>query len=344
MPKVTLKAIGCGGAFSEDGYLFHSCIMITVNGKNLLFDFGKDVWPWAMKAQGLTANDVDGVIISHEHHDHLGALGMLGLKRFDFINKPKHHTEYKPPFKAPILYLAEGLKDGVWDFLKSNLLTNEGFIGNINTFFDTRIITEDNDFKFEFEGIKLQLVAQMHVMIGSHFMPTYGLYIDLGKDKIFITGDTQYFMPRQIKWFFDNSTMIIADCETFGTNLQFQEGTLVYKKDNKYYAWPTKVDDPEGMKALELSAEGYIPEKWKCLKGMSNVHATYPEWAGYDSANATVLPDSTKSIVNLYHYGDHIPKGLDGFGNKVDWDAQAKKDGLAGFIKPGQVFEFMTTY
>jgi glyoxylase-like metal-dependent hydrolase (beta-lactamase superfamily II) len=106
MPKVTLKAIGCGGAFSEDGYLFHSCIMITVNGKNLLFDFGKDVWPWAMKAQGLTANDVDGVIISHEHHDHLGALGMLGLKRFDFINKPKHHTEYKPPFKYTSYWMA----------------------------------------------------------------------------------------------------------------------------------------------------------------------------------------------------------------------------------------------
>lgn len=93
MSKVTIKTIGCGGAFSEDGYLFHTSYMISVDGFNLFYDMGKDVWPWAMKKQGLKVTDVHAIIPSHTHDDHIGSISLLGLKRFDFVNKPKHYSD-----------------------------------------------------------------------------------------------------------------------------------------------------------------------------------------------------------------------------------------------------------
>ena len=42
----------------------------------------------------------------------------------------------------------------------------------------------------------------------------------------------------------------------------------------------------------------------------------------------------------LVDCGQTVPMAKDMFGNPIDWDAQAKKDGFAGFVSLGQVFEF----
>jgi ribonuclease BN (tRNA processing enzyme) len=340
MKKVTLEVLGCGGAFSEDGYLYHSSYLLTVEDDHgvyrLIYDIGKDVFPWALKARGYKATDIDAVVVSHRHSDHIGSLGLFGLKRFDFINKPTHWSKRNSYCRAPILYIPKGLETDYWNTVEGDLATNEGFKGTLETFF--QVISIDDSEIFDFHGVKLQLVAEMHVMITASFMPMNGLFIDLGddKDKIFLTGDTQYFMPEQVRWFFDHASIIIADTETFGTNLKFQEGTKVYKAtDDQYYEWPK--DD---MKSLELMASGILPESWKCYKFGSGVHAPYAKWAGYESANSMKLDPVTKLKIHPTHYGDHVPLNKDAFGNDVNWDEQAKKDGLGCFVKPGMKWEF----
>jgi len=329
-----IKVIGCGGAFTEE--LYHQCFMLSENGRNLFIDYGQQIQPFALKNAGLTVKDVDEVIITHCHDDHVLSLGMLGLRRYDFINKPQNCKDTKIPY-APKLIINHNLLSEINDITKGNFRTIEGFVSTLDTFFDVKVL-QDNEPYF-FEGWKVDMVQQIHVMTGSTVMYSYGVFFEKGDKSFLITSDTQYFQPRQVHYFYKKANLIITDCETIGTNFQFQEGEKVYIKDGKPYRYPVQADDPDGMKSLEIMTKGYEIKDWECFKFMSGVHSSYCELAGYKSANAMILSSDIKDKTWLSHYGDHVIHGVDAFGNKVDWDAQAKKDGFAGFVKLGQVFE-----
>lgn len=329
-----IKVIGCGGAFTEE--LYHQCFMLTENGKNLFIDMGQQILPFAFKNAGLTVKDVDAVIITHGHDDHMLSLGTLGFKRYDWVNRPKHYTEAPKPY-APKLIANEDLMDEIWNATSINFKTMEGFVATLETFFQP-VRLKGNE-HYNFEGWDLQLVQQIHVMTGSMVMNSFGVFGERDDSSFFVTSDTQFFQPRQVRYFYDRAKLIITDCETVGTNLKFPEGTKYYTEDGKDIAWPTPESDPDGMKGMELLARGVEQKTWASLKYMSGVHSTYPELAGYPSANATVLPPEMRKKIWLSHYGDHVIHGKDAFGNPVDWDALAAKDGFAGFVKLGQVFE-----
>ena len=272
------------------------------------------------------------MIVTHGHDDHAGSLGTLGLKRYDWKNRPIN-SKNGPTKYAPRLIANEELIGELWDSTKANLRTMEGFVATLDTFFD--VVALKGNEHYNFEGWDLQLVQQIHVMTGSIVMNSFGVYGEKDGKSFFITSDTQYFQPRQVKYFYEHADLVITDCETSGTNLQFEEGAAVYcDSEGEWKAWPK--DD---MLSIELMAKGFEKRQWSTLKFMSGVHSTYPELAGYPSANATVLSDAIKKKMWLSHYGDHVIHGKDGFGNKVDWGELATKDGFAGFVKLGQVFE-----
>jgi len=338
--KITV--VGCGGAFTEK--LFHQCFMLTENGRNLFIDMGQQIIPFALKNSNLTVNDIHEVIVTHGHDDHAGSLGTLGLKRYDWKNRPVHYTE-SPIKYAPKLIANEELMNELWDSTKANLRTMEGFVATLDTFFEVKALKGNEHYNFE--GWDIQLIQQIHVMTGSIVMNSFGVYCENNNKSFFITSDTQYFQPRQVKYFYEKADMIITDCETSGTNLQFIEDEEVFKykettiedldkkyEVGKYYKWPEDLNEGLTLIACEIQSEA-----WKTLKFMSGVHSTYPELAGYKSANATVLSDSIKKKIWLSHYGDHVVDSKDGFGNNVNWNELAIKDGFAGFVKVGQVFE-----
>jgi hypothetical protein len=68
------------------------------------------------------------------------------------------------------------------------------------------------------------------------------------------------------------------------------------------------------------------------------VHANYAQLAGYASANSIKLGDEIRAHMWLSHYQDYVPSGRDMYGNKVDWEAEVKKDGFAGLVKVGMTF------
>ena len=72
---------------------------------------------------------------------------------------------------------------------------------------------------------------------------------------------------------------------------------------------------------------------------MSGVHANYLQLSGDPSANSVKLTDETKSKMWLSHYQDFVSENKDFFGKDCNWSERSVKDGFAGFVKVGQVFE-----
>jgi ribonuclease BN (tRNA processing enzyme) len=77
-----LTVVGCGDAFGSGGR-FNTCFLVESSGKTLALDFGASSMV-ALKHHGISPNVIDGVVLSHLHGDHFGALPFLLLdSQFD---------------------------------------------------------------------------------------------------------------------------------------------------------------------------------------------------------------------------------------------------------------------
>ena len=72
-----LRFVGCGDAFGSGGR-FNTCFHVTGARVNFLIDCGASSLP-ALKRQGIARDDIDLVLITHFHGDHLAGLPFLLL-------------------------------------------------------------------------------------------------------------------------------------------------------------------------------------------------------------------------------------------------------------------------
>jgi ribonuclease BN (tRNA processing enzyme) len=70
-----LTIVGCGDAFGSGGR-FNTCFWLKTAKATLLVDCGAST-PVALKVRGLDHGEVDGIVLSHLHGDHFGALPFL---------------------------------------------------------------------------------------------------------------------------------------------------------------------------------------------------------------------------------------------------------------------------
>src|SRR5688572_6414271 len=70
-----LTIVGCGDAFGSGGRV-NTCFGLKTAKATLLVDCGAST-PVALKARGLDHGQVDGIILSHLHGDHFGALPFI---------------------------------------------------------------------------------------------------------------------------------------------------------------------------------------------------------------------------------------------------------------------------
>src|SRR6478609_4464697 len=76
-PDMRLIIVGCGDAFGSGGR-FNTCFWLETAKATLLVDCGSSSLV-ALKGRGLDHGKVDGIILSHLHGDHFGALPFLLL-------------------------------------------------------------------------------------------------------------------------------------------------------------------------------------------------------------------------------------------------------------------------
>jgi ribonuclease BN (tRNA processing enzyme) len=90
-----LTVIGCGDAFGSGGR-FNTCFMIDAAGKRLLLDCGASSLV-ALKAQNVELNSIDGVMLSHLHGDHFGALPFFLLDSQFLARREQSLSIFGPP-------------------------------------------------------------------------------------------------------------------------------------------------------------------------------------------------------------------------------------------------------
>jgi len=90
-----LTVIGCGDAFGSGGR-FNTCFMIDAASKRMLLDCGASSLV-ALKAQKIDLNSIDGVMLSHLHADHFGALPSFLLDSQYLARREKPLSIFGPP-------------------------------------------------------------------------------------------------------------------------------------------------------------------------------------------------------------------------------------------------------
>ena len=73
-----LTVIGCSDAFGSGGR-FNTCFMVQGTKSTVLLDCGAST-PVALKVRGVDFNSIDGIVLSHLHGDHFGAIPFLMLE------------------------------------------------------------------------------------------------------------------------------------------------------------------------------------------------------------------------------------------------------------------------
>jgi ribonuclease BN (tRNA processing enzyme) len=90
-----LTVIGSGDAFGSGGR-FNTCFMIEADGSTILLDCGAST-PVALKRMKSDLNAIDGVILTHLHGDHFGALPFLMLDWQFHARRERPLTVAGPP-------------------------------------------------------------------------------------------------------------------------------------------------------------------------------------------------------------------------------------------------------
>jgi len=219
--------------------------------------------------------------------------------------------------------------------LSGGLESMEGFVATMETFFQPVPIEPNMPFKWQ--GWRVDLIQQVHIMSGSIIMPSFGIMFSKeGHKSVYFVTDSQHCSPRQMEEYYRKADIIFQDSECTGIDFSYQEGRYVYKDPDtkKYVPWP---EDPTEI--MTLMAQGIKQEEWARFKFGSGVHANYAQLAGYPSANSVRLSPEIKKKMWLSHYQDFVLANKDMFGNPVNWEEVAQEDGFAGFVKVGKEFE-----
>ena len=90
-----LTIIGCSDAFGSGGR-FNTCFMVEGSGSKILLDCGASS-PVALKLRNVDFNSIDGIVLSHLHGDHFGAIPFLMLESQFHLQRTRPLSIFGPP-------------------------------------------------------------------------------------------------------------------------------------------------------------------------------------------------------------------------------------------------------
>ncbi len=198
MKKMTF--LGSGSAFTVgDGNYQSNILLEDENNNKLLLDCGSDI-RFSLYDMGLSYAHIPEIYISHLHADHAGGLEYMGFCRLA-----------DPACDIARLHISQYFRSMLQTFVLKNMLSFNGEIADLNTFFNVNYISKDET--MQWGGTVFEIIENVHVKNNYWAEPSFGLMFLWGGKRIFITTDTGYF-PEHLIGHYLKADIIFHDCET----------------------------------------------------------------------------------------------------------------------------------
>ena len=215
--EMELFFIGTGSAFATT--LFQTNFLIIKGDYHILVDFGMTGPSALLGTAGLKASEIEVILPTHSHADHVGGIECLGLMNryigMRLMNKPKIK-----------MIISEEYQRVLWDCtLRGGMEWNEQEIesGRKLSFGDYFQVIRPKwkksqpreVFEIDFNDIHLEMFRVKHTPESANDWQEsfigHGLFID---DKVFISGDTRFDLDL-INMYKDRAQVMFHDVQFF---------------------------------------------------------------------------------------------------------------------------------
>lgn len=142
-----IQMIGTGSAFAKK--YDNNNAVIEAGQYRLLLDCGITL-PKALHHAGLGFAELDAVLISHIHGDHVGGLEELAFQMMFKYNR------------KPVLYIADTLVEPLWQHTLRGGLTQD-HLNSLDDFFEVRRLEEGQETKLS-EGLTVMPIRTKHIV------------------------------------------------------------------------------------------------------------------------------------------------------------------------------------
>ncbi len=214
--QLELFFIGVGSAFANNN--FQTNMLIIKGDTHIMVDFGQKGQTALWETARLKPTDIENILPTHSHADHIGGIETLGLtNRYvgqKFFGKNLLNMIVTPEYQRIL-----------WDYsLRGGMEWNEqvetgaklsfsDFFRSISPTWKTHQPREI--FELDFGDIHLEIFRTKHIPDASPSWESsflsYGLMID---DRVFFSGDTR-FDPELIDMYADKAEIMFHDVQFF---------------------------------------------------------------------------------------------------------------------------------
>lgn len=198
-----IKILGSGDAFHSGGR-FQTSFLLNSNNKNILIDCGCGSLQ-QMKKFGYSTNEINSVIISHFHGDHIAGLPFL-LMDMARLNR-----------QSPLyIFSPEGGKQKINDALKLFYPGNETILESLQI----EWLYYENEKSIKAAGIEVQPFKMNH----AELVKPHGIRVTIDGKVISYSGDTGW--NENLLLLSEDADLFICECTFYDKEM---EGHLNYK-------------------------------------------------------------------------------------------------------------------
>lgn len=215
--KLEIFFIGVGSAFAKT--LNQTNFLIIKGDKHIMVDFGMTGPKALHDSAGLDCADLEVVLPTHSHADHVGGIEALALMNRYYgmrvMSKPKIKMIINEDYQRVLWThtLQGGLEWNEKDIDSAEKLQFSDFFSVVRPKWKTHQPREI--YAFDLGDIHVELFRTRHIPEQAESWEasfiSYGLYID---NRVFVSGDTQ-FDPDLIRLYADRSEIMFHDVQFF---------------------------------------------------------------------------------------------------------------------------------